>query len=268
MIVKSIDIGAKTHFQILPLGDMHIGDEYCDFHGIQEAIQYIRDNPDCYTILNGDLINNALKTSKSDSYRETMTIENEQDLLIDLLTPIKDKILIMTQGNHEYRTSVLSGIDPLRYVALKLGLIDSGRYTDNTYILDIQWGCAYGHDNRRLHYIVYGTHGSNSGGRTMGATANALESMGGIVANADLYLHSHTHATINYTKPIVVFNTKNGKAELKNRTFFNTNSFVKYGGYGERGGYKLTDTRPSVLNIAQRRTRTDGMVTFTDIIKI
>ena len=43
----------------------------------------------------------------------------------------------MTQGNHEYRTSVLSGIDPLRYVALKLGLIDSGRYTDNTYILDI-----------------------------------------------------------------------------------------------------------------------------------
>ena len=41
MIVKSIDIGAKTHFQILPLGDMHIGDEYCDFHGIQEAVQYI-----------------------------------------------------------------------------------------------------------------------------------------------------------------------------------------------------------------------------------
>ena len=44
--------------------------------------------------MNGDLINNALKTSKSDTYKEQMTMEEEQDLLIELLTPIKNKILV------------------------------------------------------------------------------------------------------------------------------------------------------------------------------
>lgn len=267
MITLKIDLGDINSFQILPLGDMHIGDEFCDTHTIKEAIDYIAKTKNCYTILNGDLMNNALKTSKSDSYRETLTIEQEQDILVDLLTPIKDKILVMTQGNHEYRTTVLSGLDPLRYVASRLGLLDSGRYTDNTYILDLSFGRSYGHINRRNHYIIYGTHGCQSGGRTMGATANALEAMGGIVANADLYLHSHTHATINYTKPILTYNATSGSLMMKNRTFFNTNSFVKYGGYGERGGYKLTDTRPSILNISFKYTK-DGMLLMTDIIKM
>jgi hypothetical protein len=36
-------------------------------------------------ILNGDLMNNALKSSKSDSYREKKSIEEQQDELIKLL---------------------------------------------------------------------------------------------------------------------------------------------------------------------------------------
>lgn len=267
MIIKTIDLGECSSFQILPLGDLHIGDEFCDTHTLKEAIDYISEHDNCYTILNGDLMNNALKTSKSDSYKEQLTIEQEQEILVELFAPIKDKILMMTQGNHEYRTNVLCGIDPLKYVASRLGLLDDNRYTDNTYILDIKFGTRWGHTGDRNHYVVYGTHGSQSGGRTMGATANALENMGSIVANADLYLHSHTHSTINYTKPVYVYNVGVGKLYLKNRTFFNTNSFVKYGGYGERGGYKLTDTRPSVLNISQLRTK-EGMLLKTDIIKI
>ena len=79
-------------------------------------------------MLNGDLMNKAIKTSKSDSYKEKMTIEQEQDFLVELLKPIKNKILYMVQGNHEYRTSITSGIDPLRYVAKALDLLDDGRY--------------------------------------------------------------------------------------------------------------------------------------------
>ena len=87
-----LDVPQNT-FQLMVLGDTHIGDELCDLELIKDTIDYVKKTKDCYVILNGDLINNALKTSKSDSYKEQMTIEEEQDLLIDLLKPIKDKIL-------------------------------------------------------------------------------------------------------------------------------------------------------------------------------
>ena len=167
----------------------------------------------------GDLIDCGIKDSIGASvYENRLTPQEQIDMLVDLLRPIADRIDGYVQGNHEYRTTVLSGLDPLRYVASRLGLLDSGRYTDNTYILDLSFGRSYGHINKRNHYIVYGTHGCQSGGRTMGATANALEAMGGIVANADLYLHSHTHATINYTKPILTYNATSGSLMMKNRT--------------------------------------------------
>ena len=41
MITLKIDLGDINSFQILPLGDMHIGDEFCDTHAIKEAIDYI-----------------------------------------------------------------------------------------------------------------------------------------------------------------------------------------------------------------------------------
>ena len=89
-----IELASKNNeFQIMVLGDMHIGDDLCDIKLIKETIDYVKNTKNCYVILNGDLLNNALKTSKSDVYKETMTMEEEQDLLIDLLKPIKNKIL-------------------------------------------------------------------------------------------------------------------------------------------------------------------------------
>ena len=122
----------RNTFQLMVLGDMHIGDELCDLDLIKETIDYVKRTKDCFVILNGDLINNALKTSKSDSYKEQMTIEEEQDLLIDLLKPIKDKILVMASGNHEYRTSLLAGINPLKAVAYALGIKD--KLVENSYL--------------------------------------------------------------------------------------------------------------------------------------
>ena len=74
--------GESNKFKLVALGDLHIGDKLCDLDLIKDTLAYVKKNKDCYVILNGDLMNNALKTSKSDSYLEQMTIEEEQDLLI------------------------------------------------------------------------------------------------------------------------------------------------------------------------------------------
>ena len=263
-----IDLGVKHNsIQIVPLGDLHVGDEFCDLNLIKNTIEYIAKNDNCYCILNGDLINNGLKTSKSDSYREKLTIEEEQDNLIELLMPIKDKILIMTQGNHEYRTSLLAGIDPLRYVAKSLGLIEKDRYTDNSYILTLLFGKRNGNKDRTNNYVIYGIHGGSGGGRRAGATSNALEDMNKVIANADLYLHSHTHTVMHFSDAVLLYNINTKKLEKHTRTYYNTNSFVSYGGYAETKGYKMTDTTPSVLVISMVRTK-DKMRKITNLCKI
>lgn len=263
----TIDLGNKYNdIFILPLGDLHLGDPNCDIDKIKMCIDFIKNTPNCFTILNGDLMNNALKSSKSDSYVESMTMEEEQDALIELLTPIKDKILYMTQGNHEYRTSLLVGIDPLRSVARELGLVKNGRYSDNSYMITLSFGKRNGLMGVRNSYSIFGMHGSG-GGRRIGSTANVLEDMANIIPNADLYIHSHTHNTLSFNKPIYIYNKMNKKLEYHDRVFFNTNSFVKYGGYAERKAFAMTDTNPTLLHIQFTRKKGE-MIKTTDLIKL
>lgn len=255
----------ENSFQIMVLGDMHIGDELCDLDLIKSTIDYVKKNNNCYVILNGDLINNALKTSKSDSYLETMTIEEEQDLLIDLLTPIKDRILVMATGNHEYRTSLIAGINPLKAVAYALGIKD--KLVEHSYLINVEFGTKYGDKNRKNNYVIYGIHGGSGGGRRAGATANALQDMSLVRPDMDLYIHSHTHTTVNYNDMIFLYDRKTKKTKEHQRTYYNANAFLKYGGYAEQKGYKPADRQPSVLVVNAIRKK-DGMKVVTNIVRI
>lgn len=255
----------KNKFKIIVLGDMHIGDELCDLELIKETINYVKANKDCYVILNGDLINNALKTSKSDSYLEQMTIEEEQDLLIELLMPIKDRILVMASGNHEYRTELTAGISPLKAVAYALGVKD--KLVKNAYVLTLEFGQAHGIKDLTNKYVVFGQHGGSGGGRRAGATANALQDMSLIIPNADLYIHSHTHTAINYNDMVLLYDVKTRKLKEHKRFYHNANAFLKYGGYAEQKGYKPADRCPSVLVVEAIR-KNGEMKIKTDIVRI
>ena len=255
----------ENEFQLLVLGDLHIGDELCDLELIKDTIDYIKHTKNCYCICNGDLINNALKTSKSDSYREQMTIEEEQDLLIDLLMPIKEKILVIASGNHEYRTSLLAGINPLKAVAISLGLKD--RLVEHSYLLNLEFGVAHGMKTVTNKYTVFGIHGGSGGGRRAGATANALQDMALIRPDMDLYIHSHTHTNVNYNDMVFLYDRKTKKTKEHQRTYYNANAFLKYGGYAEQKGYKPADRQPSVLVVNALRKK-GAMKIVTNIVRI
>lgn len=257
--------GTKNDFKLMVLGDLHIGDELCDLELIKETLDYVKKNKDCYVILNGDLINNALKTSKSDSYKEQMTIEEEQDLLIDLLEPIKDRILVMATGNHEKRTELLAGINPLKAVAYALNL--RNQLVEDSYVLTIEFGVAHGMKNLTNKYVVYGIHGGTGGGRLAGATANALQQMALKLPNADLYVHSHTHMSINYNDMVFLYDYKTKKVKEHKRVYYNANAFLKYGGYAEQKEYKPVDRSPSVLVVEAIR-KNGEMNIKTNIVRI
>ena len=257
--------GSANTFKLMVLGDLHIGDALCDLDLIKDTIDYVKKNKDCYVILNGDLINNALKNSKSDSYLEQMTIEQEQDLLIELLEPIKDRILVMATGNHEKRTEREAGINPLKAVVYALGI--RNKLVEHSYLLNISFGTNSGNSACPNNYLVYGIHGGNGGGRRAGATTNALQDMALVRPDMDLYIHSHTHTKVNYNDTIFLYNRKTKKTVEHQRTYYNANAFLKYGGYAEEKGYKPSDRQPSVIVVRATRTK-DGMQTKTDIVRI
>ena len=255
----------KNTFKLMVLGDLHIGDPLCDIDLIKETLDFVKKTKDCYVILNGDLINNALKTSKSDSYLEQMTIEQEQEMLIDLLKPIKNRILVMATGNHEYRTSLLAGINPLKAVAYALDVKD--KLVDDAYVFDINFGINSGNKACKNKYVVVGIHGGSGSGRRAGTTTNALQDMALIRPDMDLYIHSHTHTAVNYNDLVFLYDRKTGKTKEHQRTYYNANAFLKYGGYAEKKGYKPADRQPSVLVIKTQRKK-DGMKTLTNIVRI
>ena len=69
---------------IIPISDTHIGDKSTDLKAFKDVLERIKNEPNTYTILNGDLCNIALKTSKSDTYEEEMT-PMEQVLQLQLM---------------------------------------------------------------------------------------------------------------------------------------------------------------------------------------
>ena len=105
---------------IIPISDVHIGDKTADLKAFKETLDRIQKEPNTYTILNGDLCNVALKNSKSDVYSDELTPMQQVLQVIKFLEPIKDKILVMSNGNHEDRITKDTNIDVLYLVAKQL----------------------------------------------------------------------------------------------------------------------------------------------------
>lgn len=232
------------------LSDMHLGDANADIDTLKKIIAFIKDTPNCYCILLGDILNTALKNSKSDIYTETMSVMDAQKLALELLTPIKDKILAMTPGNHENRVWREVGVDLSLWLAEKLGLQD--KYRNNAIALSISFGKDINGKPFRLN--VFGQHGTYGGGRRLGAAMNALEDLDGIVGNSDIYIRAHTHQPIQGSRNVYMFNELGNLIE-KTKYYFNAPSVLNYGGYALNSGYRPTDDTPCYLNIRAISTR-------------
>lgn len=250
-----INLEEDNNIQIYVLSDMHIGDANADLPTLKKIIEHIKNTPNMYVILLGDILNTALKTSKSDIYSETLNVMDAQKLALQLLLPIKDKILAMTPGNHENRVWKEVGIDLSLWLAEKLEVQD--RYRNNNIALTIQFGSDVNGNPFRLN--IFGQHGAYGGGRRLGAAMNALEDLDGIVGNADIYIRAHTHQPIQGSRNIFLFDDK-GNIHRRTKYYFNSPSVLNYGGYAAEKGYKPTDDTPCYLNIRAISTRKGSKV--------
>ena len=166
------DENIPKKIKIIPIADVHIGEKSINLKAFKEAIERIENEPDTYTILNGDLCNMALKNSKSDVYSDSMSPMEQVIAITKFLEPIKDKILVFTSGNHENRTQKETNIDILYFVAKELHIED--KYKPGWWYLYLTFGD--GPKSRPITYTLTGYHGSG-GGRKSGGKINRLKEM-------------------------------------------------------------------------------------------
>lgn len=245
--IESIKIKLNTeenNIRLYVLSDMHLGEGETDLTLIKKVINFIKDTPNTYAILLGDILNVALKNSKSDIYSETLTVAEAQKLAIELLTPIKDKILAITPGNHENRVWREVGIDISLWLAERLGL--QNVYRPNSVALNIKFGKDL--SGKQYSLNIFGQHGAYGGGRKLGSAMSALEDLDGIVANADIYIRAHTHQPVQGSRDVFLFN-QHGNIEKRTKFYFNSPAFLKFGGYAHDKGYRPADSMPCYINV-------------------
>ena len=233
------------------IADEHIGDPHHDAVALEEKINAIRNDDRAMVIVNGDILNCALRNSVSDVYGEKMTLGEQIEYVTKLLEPIKDKIIAGTIGNHEYRAYKEAGIDIVKVIFANLGIVD--RYLCEGGLIFIRMGQngtnRHGRKNPpKLWYSVYVTHGSGGGGRREGGKINSLVELAS-TADADIYIHAHTHTPMIVRKCYYRADPYNCTGVMVDRLFVNTAASLSYGGYGQMFGYAPSSKKSPVITL-------------------
>jgi hypothetical protein len=232
--------------------DLHLGNPFCSLPHFLELRDYIATTPNAYAICIGDLIEANLLDSKGSAWDQIITPSKQKRAVIEILKPIKHKILGMTSGNHEARIYRNTSTDVSEEMATELGV---PYFPDGIY-LKVTFGSSnYSLPDRGYSFWVYGTHGWG-GARRIGSKVVKVEDLGDAV-HADVYLIAHDHTTHTHPQNYLVPDNRTyavdgkpwkvGLARNHRKNFVGCGAWVKWGGYAQRGGHQPTDLGTSKI---------------------
>ena len=244
------------HARVYVLADLHIGDPNCDIAEVRKQIERIRRDEYGLVILNGDLLNTAIRTGISDIYGETIKPMQAIKMLVDLLEPIKGKVIGATTGNHEWRVYRDDGIDIMRLVCRELGVEKT--YCPEGVFIFLRVGTMNGHSrhmekNKRQLFTIYATHGTG-GGRKEGAKAIRMADMECVV-DADIYIHAHTHQAMDFYNNFYRVSPSNNSVKKAEKLYVNSGAAMDYGGYGQMKEFKPASVRTPVIFLEPKKAR-------------
>ena len=217
--------------KIYPIADVHLGArEHLDREWKVFCTEILKDE-NAYIILAGDLINNALKNSVSNVYEETMRPREQKRIMVEMLTPLRDRILAATSGNHERRSAKEADDDVTYDIMCKLDL--EHLYRENIAIVKIQMGNNRTHGESNPTYVLAVTHGAG-GGMLTGAAVNRAERFGYVWDGIDALIVGHTHKPFD-TEPVKLkVDPRQNKVYYTPFRVISVSSWLAYGGYAVR----------------------------------
>lgn len=232
---------------IVPLADVHYGSQEFNEVRWHKAVKRIQDDPDCYCVLVGDMVDNGLKNSVTNVYEQTATPREQKEWLAEELKPIKSKILCAVGGNHERRSIRDADIDPLYDVMARLGI--EHLYRQRIAFMSV--GLIYtfnGGERPRAVWTFAVTHGSG-GGQYIGSSANRVQTFGTMIDGIDCLVTGHTHKPVTFPVSKLVFDLHSKTVKQKQFTVVVASSFLDYGGYAVEKLLKPTGNAQTEIHL-------------------
>lgn len=215
--------------EILLAADIHTGSAEFDEKKWGQFEELLK-KPDTFVIFAGDQCEYATKQSKSDVYTQALSPSQQKRWWIEHLKKYKDKVLCIVDGNHEYNRASKEADDfPLYDIALALGIED--RYRSEAAFVDIGVGDGGHGKGKQVHYVIRVQHQAKN--NVNHGTADGIEGI-------DAFVSGHTHRPTDKPLGKLVYDPKNKSVSHKDVENIVCGHFLRFGGYGERGGFRPT----------------------------
>ncbi len=263
MEVKSTDIPYEHRgdkFTIYPIGDIHAGEVTCDEDLLDKTITKIKEDPYARWIGMGDMANfinmqdprfditqvspwvldsisaGSKKKNNSENDRVTYTIASAAiDWLHKRLSPIADKCLGLSLGNHEETLRLKYENDVCHSLAVKMKVPFLGYCS----YLNLCFSRLGGSGSS---LVVYTHHGFFAG-RLAGGVALNLERMFISHPQADVILVAHGHKRMAVPVPAYRITFRSGKKQILAQTRYAIMTGTFRRSYGEPGGLPTWEER-------------------------
>lgn len=219
--------------KIIPVSDVHLGTEECMQEAFERFVQLVKETPNVYVSLGGDLINNSIRSSIGSPFTEIRPHEQKR-LMAKILEPIRDRILCGVGGNHERRSKKDADDDPMYDIMAKLDI--EHLYRENLAVVKIQMGNKL-NDNgnntagfQRPTYIFVVTHGAG-GGMLAGAGVNRGQRYSLVYDGMDAMIIGHTHIPYNIKYSKIKIDPRNNSVTKHDFHVVCSTSWLEYKGY-------------------------------------
>lgn len=213
--------------QVFGCSDMHNGSAQFNERAWRE-IEKRLEVENNYIIFAGDQCEYATRSSKSDCYDQYLRPSLQKEWWVEHLRQYKEKIICIVDGNHEFNRASKDADDfPLYDIALALGIQDL--YRSEGAIVDIGVGNGGHGFGKQVHYVGRVQH-----------QAQQLKNYGtsDMWEGIDFLMYGHDHRPGDLPRHKLIYDTKNKCIIEKDVENIDCGSFLVYGGYGERGGYR------------------------------
>lgn len=225
----------KSKINLYPLVCWHRGAEQSDTEFIQGIVQRIKDDPDAVWLYLGDGGECVTKVSKGDVYHQTMNPLQQQNDVVRLLAPIKDKGLFGVKGNHGNRIFKETGLDWDETLCSKLGIPYLG--TAAFWHLKLRESTEH-----PAIFSIYTHHGTDSGAN-MGTKVNKGQAFDRTYV-ADTILTAHSHIAIDIPPRYYASLTDRGEDPIRWQA---THEYICGSAYDSRSGYAEDKGYPPLL---------------------
>lgn len=212
--------------RVWAVADVHIGSRECDLEGFRAFLRRIAQSPNDYVVLCGDMVNNGIKDSLTNVYEEVLMPQAQMDKAVELLEPVKDRILGAVGGNHEARSRKAVDLDPMYTIMAILGIPHLYRVNFAMLRINLRRG------KTKEHYALMLVHGK---------TENKKRQFAYAIEGVDAIISGHTHNGI-VEKPARLVFTTNNTVKVKPLVSLTATSWVSWGGYATAGLYKPVAT--------------------------